>query len=110
MHIALFTARHAQTLVSVIPCIHSYTTRMIGTHAKRAENKWKTKMPDIGLGQVDLPRGGMCLQGCECTSPEGTFQLPSHTGCKNCRCYLHVHPTSRKEENATPFSPRAVSH
>lgn len=40
------------------------TMGVIGSHAKRAENKWKTKMTDIGLGQVDLPRGGMCLQGC----------------------------------------------
>lgn len=34
---------------------------MIGTHAKRAENKWKTKIPNTGLGrQIHQGKGCAC--------------------------------------------------
>lgn len=39
----------------------------------------------------------------------GAFGFPSLASYKNYRCYLQMHPASRKEENTNSSSPRAVS-
>jgi len=135
MHIALLAARHSQTVVSVRSTLHSDLCHsapwgIIDTHTKRAENKWKTKTPDVGLPSTGkrekgsrkldvLGRWIYCLGGGDAPAGmpmgilervKGSSGFPSPAGCKSYRCYLQMQLASRKEGNTDPSSRRAASH
>lgn len=103
MHIALFTARHAQTLVFFIPCTHSYIILHCGNDwypCKKGKKQVEIQNARHWTGAGGFSRGRdvparMCV-----SISKRNISVSMHVS--------HVHPALRKEENTAPFNPRVV--